>query len=259
MQRRVCEVLAALAQGLLGIVVSKLSGSWGPGGGRGWLDLPGVAWGRAASPSRTRREARTGLFLLDGASRSGSSSHHLARGDGSAAPCPPYNPHGLPPAAATQDTAGISAGESDHACLGVLAFCSAPTTPVHLLGSGLSVPNFSLHSPSSPSLISGSKPYVAHSPSPHIHLPLPVLSLLCPHPHPASLLHPCLSAQPSFVSFCPSVVSGHCLSICPLFLHPIHSSDHCFPFKDISVLALTQSLCPPISHTLINYTLVHSS
>lgn len=135
MQRRLCEVLAALAQGLLGIVVSKLSGSWGPGGGRGWLDCQGVAWGRAARPSRTRREARTKLFLLAAASRFSSSSHHLARGDGSAAPCPPYNPHGLPPAAtsaATQDTAGISAGESDHACLGVLAFCSTPTTPVHL-------------------------------------------------------------------------------------------------------------------------------
>lgn len=58
-----------------------------------------------------------------------------ARGDGSAAPCPPYNPHGLPPAAAsvaTQDKAGISAGESDHACVGVLAFCSTPMTPAHL-------------------------------------------------------------------------------------------------------------------------------
>lgn len=133
MQRQVCEVLAALAQGLLGIVVSKLSGSWGPGGGRGWLNLLGVAWGRTTSPRRTIREARTELFLLATASRSGSSSHHLARGDGSAAPCPPYNPHGLPPAAAsaaTQDTAGISAGESDHACLGVPGLLQYP--PRHL-------------------------------------------------------------------------------------------------------------------------------
>lgn len=107
--------------------------------------------------------------------------------------------------------------------------------------------------------MSGSKPCVANSPSPHIHLFLPVLSLLCPCPHPTFLLHPCLSAQPSFVSVCPSVVPGHCLSICPFFLHLIHSSNHCFLFKDISVLALTLFFCPPISHTPINYTPVHSS
>lgn len=134
LHRRVYEAAAPGAQGLPGIVVPKLNRSWGPRGGRGWLDLPGVAWGRAAGPSRTRCEARTELFLSATAPRSSTPSHHLEPEDQSAAPCPPYNPHGLPPAAASaaiQDTAGISAGESDHACLGVPAFCSAPTTPVH--------------------------------------------------------------------------------------------------------------------------------
>lgn len=78
------------------------------------------------------------------------------------------------------------------------------------------------------------------------------------HPRPTFLLHPCLSAQPSPVSFCASVNSGHYLSRCPLSLHPIHSPGCYFSLKDISVhtLAWRQSLplCPPISHAPMDCT-----
>lgn len=91
-------------------------------------DLPRVAPSRETGPSKTRCESGLSFFSRI-RPQIRHPSHHLARGDGSAASCPPYNPHGLPPAAAsaaTQDTAGISSGESDHAHVGVLAFCSAP-------------------------------------------------------------------------------------------------------------------------------------